>query len=69
MPDPPASLPGVHACPPIARACSALGITPAEADERLSVEDVLDMNDLAAYLHDVDAPPSPPPAMPMPGRR
>ncbi len=64
MPDPPASLPGVLACPPIARACSALGITPAEADERLSLEDVLDMHDLSMYLHDVDAPPSPPPAVP-----
>jgi hypothetical protein len=58
MPRPPASLPGVAAFPPIARAAARLSLTLAEVDERLSVEDVLDEADLAAYLHDVDVPPA-----------
>lgn len=57
MPRPPASLPGVAAFPPLARAAARLNITLAEVDERLSAEDVLDEADLAAYLHDVDVPP------------
>lgn len=57
MPRPPPSLPGVLAFPPIARACSRLGLTVREVDERLSVEDCLDEMDLAAYLHDVDVEP------------
>jgi hypothetical protein len=69
MPEPPPGLPGVVACPPLARACATLGITPAEADERLGVEDVLDLNDLALYLHDVDAPPAAAPTQTVPGRR
>lgn len=57
MPVPPASLPGVAAFPPIARVATRLGLTLREVEERLSVEDVLDEADLAAYLHDVDNEP------------
>ena len=57
MPRPPPGLPGVVHHPPLARACQRLGITLAEADERLGVEDVLDEDDLAHYLADVDDPP------------
>lgn len=39
------------------RAAQRLGCTVAEADERLSVDDVLDEADLHAYLHDVDHEP------------
>lgn len=62
MPSPPRSLPGVSAMPALARAATRLHITLAEADERLSIEDVLDEMDLTAYLHDVDVEPDPPPA-------
>lgn len=57
MPMPPPALAGVVAFPPMARAVQRLGITLAEADERLTVEDVLDEADLTAYLHDVDHEP------------
>ena len=57
MPSPPPSLPGVVAFPPLARVATRLGLTLREVDERLSVEDVLDEVDLAAYLHDVDVAP------------
>ncbi len=60
MPSPPPSLPGVVAFPPLARAATRLGLTLREVDERLSVEDVLDEADLAAYLHDVDVAPQGP---------
>jgi hypothetical protein len=43
--------------PAIARVAQRLRITLADADERLSVEDVLDEVDLAAYLFDVDHEP------------
>lgn len=58
MPRPPASLPGVVIFPALARAATRLSLTLAEVDARLSVEDVLDEADLAAYLHDVDVPPA-----------
>lgn len=61
MPATPASLPGVVAHPAIARAAQRLRITLAEVDERLTVEDVLDEVDLAAYLFDVDHEPRPTP--------
>lgn len=61
MPSPPRSLPGVVAMPALARAATRLHITLTEADERCSVEDVLDEMDLTAYLHDVDVEPDPPP--------
>ena len=60
MPVPPDSLPGVATFPPIARAATRLGLTLREVDARLSVEDVLDEADLAAYLHDVDNAPQGP---------
>ena len=60
MPAPPRSLPGVVAYPPIVRAAQRLGLTLREVDERLSIEDVLDEADLAAYLHDVDNEPRAP---------
>lgn len=69
MPATPASLPGVVAHPAIARAAQRLRITLAEVDERLSVEDVLDEVDLAAYLFDVDHEPRPAPTATPPPRR
>lgn len=62
MPAPPDSLPGVVAFPPIARVATRLGITLREVEDRLSIEDVLDEADLAAYLHDVDDEPKQPDA-------
>lgn len=59
LPDPPDSLPGVVYFPPLARAAARLGRTLSEVDE-MSIEDVLDEADLAAYLHDVDVPPDAP---------
>jgi hypothetical protein len=46
----------------LARAAMRLNITVAEADERLSVEDLLDERDATAYLHDVDHEPASEPA-------
>lgn len=46
----------------LARAASRLGVTLAEADRRLSVEDVFDEMDVAGYLHDVDHEPADAPA-------
>ena len=69
MPRPPASLPGVAAFPPLARTAARLGLTLAEVDARLSVEDVLDEADLAAYLYDVDNEPRAAAPVTPPGRR
>ena len=46
----------------LVRAAMRLGITVAEADERLSVEDLLDERDATAYLHDWDHEPASEPA-------
>ena len=56
MPLPPPAWPG-ECAGILFRAAQRLGITVAEADERLSVDDVLDEADLHAYLHDVDHEP------------
>lgn len=64
MPGPPPSLPGVVAHPAIARVAQRLRITVRELDRRLTVEDVLDEDDLGRYLHDVDVPPEPAPRSP-----
>lgn len=53
----------------LARAASRLGVTLAEADRRLSVEDVFDEMDVAGYLHDVDHEPADAPAPSAPIRR
>jgi len=53
----------------LARAASRLGVTLAEADERLSVEDVFDEMDVAGYLHDVDHEPADALASSVPVRR
>ena len=42
---------------PLARAAAHLGCTLRELDERCDVEDVLDLADVAGWLHDVDDPP------------
>lgn len=65
MPDVPPALPR-EVGGALARAATRLGVTLAEADRRLSVEDVFDEMDVAGYIHDVDhepaaeAPPSGP---------
>jgi len=53
----------------LARAASRLGVTLAEADRRLSVEDMFDEMDVAGYLHDVDHEPADAPAPQAPVRR
>lgn len=52
----------------LARAATRLGITVAEADRTLGVEDLLDEADVTHYLNDVDHEPQAEPA-PSPGRR
>lgn len=61
MPNPPPAWPA-DASGLLLRAAQRLGITVAEADARLSVEDLLDERDLHAYLHDVDHEPEAAPA-------
>lgn len=41
----------------LARVAQRLGLSLADVDERMSVEDVLDEMDLQAYLYDVDVAP------------
>jgi hypothetical protein len=54
----------------LVRAAHRLGLTVADADRALSVEDIFDEMDSAAYLHDVDHEPAtePQPSVPT-GRR
>lgn len=52
----------------LARLAHRLRCTLREADERCSVEDVLDEADVAGYLHDVDNPPADAPAPTRPRR-
>ncbi len=47
----------------LVRAAVRLGVTVAEADRVLSVEDIFDEMDGAAYLHDVDHEPAPEPTV------
>lgn len=56
MPDVPPSLPR-EVGGALARASTRLRITLAEADARLSVEDVFDEMDVGLYIHDVDHEP------------
>ena len=56
-PAPPRALPGVCAFQPLARAAAHIGCTLRELDERCDGEDVLDLADVAGWLHDVDDPP------------
>lgn len=69
MPSPPPAWPA-ECAGILFRAAQRLGITVHEADERLTVEDVLDEADLHAYLHDVDhEPETAPPVTQSAGRR
>jgi len=69
VPKPPQGIPGVVDTPILARIAHRLGITLRELDRTLSIEDVLDEMDLAAYIHDLDNPPQPPPKPQQPGKR
>lgn len=71
MPLPPSAWPA-ECAGLLFRAAQRLGVTVREADETLTVEDLLDEHDLHAYLHDVDHEPeqAPPPPVTAPaGRR
>lgn len=57
MPLPPPGVAALVQVPPLARVAQRLGLTLAEVDERLGVEDVLDEVDLQAYLYDCDHDP------------
>ena len=56
MPQPPPAWPA-ECAGLLFRAAQRLGMTVRDADETLTVEDLLDERDLHAYLHDVDHEP------------
>lgn len=65
MPQPPPAWPA-ECAGLLFRAAQRLGMTVRDADETLTVEDLLDERDLHAYLHDVDhEPEQAPPATPV----
>ena len=66
-PAPPPGCAALAVHPALARVCQRLNLTVREADERLTVEDVLDEMDLQAYLYDVDCEPPKPQAPTLPG--
>lgn len=67
FPKPPPGLVGVEAVPgylgagAITRVAQRLGLSLANVDARMTIDDVLDEMDLQAYLADVDNPPQGPP--------
>lgn len=73
MPRPPPALVGMGAgeCPPFARVAQRLGLSLAEVDRTMTVDEVLDELDLQLYLHDCDVEPqpAPKPAVPPPRGR
>lgn len=66
MPKAPSGLPGLAEFPALARVAQRLGLSPADLDRRMTVDEVLDEIDLQHYLHDCDneprEAPKPPPA-------
>lgn len=68
MPEPPPAWPA-ECAGILFRTAQRLGMTVREVDETLTVEDLLDEQDLHAYLHDVDHEPEQAPQVTSPTRR
>jgi hypothetical protein len=72
MPKSPPALVGMGAgeCPPLARVAQRLGLSLAQVDATMTVDEVLDECDLQIYLHDCDREPmEAPKPSPRPSRR
>lgn len=69
MPRPPPALSALAEFPALARVCQRLGISAAEMDRTMTVDEVLDEVDLQHYLYDCDNEPREAPRPPTPGRR